>query len=483
MHTSCRVEFVLSLLASPVFCQTVFVVALSFVSVAAGADPPPMRGLEEVDHAQVELRGGFWGPRLRTHHEVTVPHALNCLEKDGHVTNFDKAAGVFDGPLQGHRAFDSDLHKALEGAAYSLQHYEDSRLRQRVEGILDRVLAAQQKDGFLISHFIVEGLDKRWEDLRLDHQMYNAGHFFEMAVAHYRLTGDPKALNAAKRFADHLDSVFGPGKRYDVDGHQEVELALVKLYRATGERRYLELSRFFLDERGCAHGTERKPFDPRTVVEPAKPQGPQTAEQRRTNFRARLRIRNGRMQDHKPVVEQHEAVGHAVRAGYMYAAMADIVRFMDAPDYEAALDHLWSDVVSRKMYITGGIGTAQYGDEGFGDPYRLPNGSAYCESCAAIAHVLWQHRMNLLKGQAKYADVMELTLYNGVLSGISVSGDRFFYQNPLAGKGGNGPHGLDFPAARRTLRASSRRLAGWPMPAANGRSMSTSISPGRPRSR
>ena len=412
------------------------IVTLSFMSIAEGADVLSNRGLYEVSHKQVDLRGGFWGPLLKTQHEVTVPHALNSLEKDGHVTNFDKAAGVFDGPLQGHHAFDSDLHKALEGAVCCLQHYDDSRLRQRVEGILDRILAAQQKDGFLISYFIVNGLDKKWEDLRLEHQMYNAGHFFEMAVAHDRLTGDPKVLNAAKRFADHIDSVFGPGKRYDVDGHQEVELALVKLYRATGERRYLELSRFFLDERGYAHGTERKPFDSKTVVEPPKPQGPQTAEQRRANFRARLRVRNGRMQDHKPVVEQHEAVGHAVRAGYMYAAMADIVRFMDAPGYEGALDRLWSDVVGRKMYITGGIGTAQYGDEGFGDPYRLPNGSAYCESCAAIAHVLWQHRMSLLKGQAKYADVMELTLYNGMLSGISISGDRFFYQNPLASKGG-----------------------------------------------
>jgi DUF1680 family protein len=397
-------------------------------------DLPPVRGLEEVNHSQVDLRGGFWGPRLKTHHEVTLPYGLNCLEKDGHVTNFDKAAGAFDGPLQGHHAFDSDLHKALEGAAISLQHTDDSALRRRVDSILDRILAAQQKDGFLISCWIVQGLDKKWDDLRLQHQMYNAGHFFEMAVEHHRLTGDPKALDAAKRFADHVDALFGPGKRYDVDGHQEVELALIKLYRATGERRYLELSRFFLDERGYAHGTERKPFDPATAIEPPKPQGPQTQEQRRAYFQARLRVRNGRMQDHKPVVEQHEAVGHAVRAGYMYAAIADVVRFMDAPGYEHALDDLWRDVVSRKMYLTGGVGAAQYDDEGFGDPYRLPNASAYCESCAAVAHVLWQHRMGLLKGQAQYADVMELTLYNGVLSGISISGDRFFYQNPLASK-------------------------------------------------
>jgi len=415
---------------------TVFLLVLGFVSAAAWADLPPSRGLDEVNHERVELRGGFWGPRLKTHHEVTVPHALNCLEADGHVTNFDKAAGVYDGPLRGHHAFDSDLHKALEGALYSLGHRDDPKLRRRVEGILDRILAAQQEDGFLVSCYIVKDPDKRWQNLRLEHQLYNAGHFFEMAVEHHRLTGQTKVLDAARRFADHIDGIFGPGKRYDVGGHEEVELALVKLYRATGQRRYLELARFFLDERGHAHGRQRKPFDPDTVstqLPTFKP--PLTQEQRRAVRRARNSIRNGRMQDHKPLTRQHEAVGHAVRAGYVYSAMADIARFMDAPAYEQALDHLWRDVVSRKMYLTGGIGTAQYGDEGFGDPYVLPNESAYCESCAAIAHVLWQHRMNLLKGQAKYADVMELALYNGVLSGISISGDAFFYQNPLASKG------------------------------------------------
>jgi DUF1680 family protein len=262
-----------------------------------------VRGLEEVSHTQVELHGGFWGPRLKTQHDVTVPHALNELEKDGHITNFDKAVGKFDGLLKGHHAFDSDLHKALEGAVYSLQHFDDPQLRQRVDGVLDRILAAQQKDGFLISSFIVQQQDKRWEDLRLEHQMYNAGHFFELAVAHAQLTGDPKVLYAAKRFADHIDGIFGPGKRYDVDGHQEVELALIKVYRATGECRYLELAKFFLDERGYAHGTERKPFDPKTAVLPVKPERPLTAEQRRDLFHARLRVRNGRMQDHKPVVD------------------------------------------------------------------------------------------------------------------------------------------------------------------------------------
>ena len=402
---------------------------------AAEPNPKPLRGLREVSHESVELRDGFWGPRQKTHIEVTIPHALNALENDGHVTNFDKAAGKFDGPLRGHHAFDSDLHKALEGAMYSLRHSDDAALRWRVDAIVDRILAAQEKDGFLISYFIVQHRDQRWEDLRLEHQMYNAGHFFELAVEHQSLTGDPRMLDAARRFADHIDSIFGPGKRYDVDGHEEVELALIKLYRATGERRYLELARFFLDERGYAHGTERRPFDPQSVTLPVKPDGPLTAEQRSAYFQATLRVRNGRMQDHKPVVDQHDAVGHAVRAGYLYSAMADVVRFMDAPGYEEALDDLWRDVVDRKMYITGGVGTGQYNDEGFGDPYLLPNDSAYCESCAAIANVLWQHRMSLLKGEAKYADVMELTLYNGMLSGIAVSGDRFCYQNPLASGG------------------------------------------------
>ncbi|MCD6393019.1 MAG: glycoside hydrolase family 127 protein [Planctomycetes bacterium] len=428
MHTS-NAGFVHS------FVERLFVFAMCLASAPLWADVPPMRGLGDVSCEHVQLQGGYWGPRFKTACEVTVPHALDCLERDGHVTNFDKAAGVFDGPLRGHHAFDSDLHKALEGAMYCLQHHDDTKLRQRVEGILDRIVAAQQADGFLISYFIVNGLDKKWDDMRLEHQMYNAGHFFEMAVEHHRLSGEKKAIDAAKRFADHIDSVFGPGKRYDVGGHEEIELALVKLYRDTGERRYLELSRFLLDERGHLHGTERRPFQSGPLVAPERVEGQTDAEYRRAKWHASLRWRNGRMQDHKPLVEQTEATGHAVRAGYIYSAMADIARFMDAPEYEQAVDNLWQDVVSRKMYVNGAVGTAQYGDEGFGDPYLLPN-RTYCESCAGIAHVLWQHRMALLKADAKYADVMELALYNAAISGISIAGDAFFYQNPLQSNGG-----------------------------------------------
>jgi DUF1680 family protein len=414
---------------------TACVIAVSVFGVAARADQPPTKGLQEVPHDRVHLRGGFWGQRQKTHHEVTIPHSLNCLEADGHVTNFDLAAGKFDGPLRGHHAFDSDLYKALEGALYCLQHRDDSQLRRRVDDIVNRIVAAQQKDGFLISYYIVRDSDKRWDNLRLEHQLYNAGHLFEMAIEHHRLTGEAKVLDAARRFADQIDGIFGPGKRYDVGGHEEVELALIKLYRATGDRRYLELSRFFLDERGHAHGTERGTFDPSTAPAelPTFDHLP-AAERNRARRRARNSVRNGRMQDHKPLVEQDEAIGHAVRAGYLYSAMADIARFMDAPQYEQALDRIWHDVVFRKMYITGSLGTAQYHDEGFGDPYLLPN-RTYCESCANIAHVFWQHRMNLLKGDAKYADVMELALYNGAISGISIAGDQFFYQNPLTSNG------------------------------------------------
>jgi DUF1680 family protein len=425
---------------------------------------PPLHGLEEVGFQDVRLEGGFWGPRLERHHQTTIPHVLDKLEERKHMANFDIAAkvlkggttkqgatdpdqagqalegnpgnsgpgsedpkGAKDGEITGHSAFDSDVHKALEGASYTLGHTHDPALRERVESILERIVAAQEKDGYLVSYFTAKEPQNKWANLRLNHEMYNAGHFFEFAVAHQQLTGETKALDAAKRFADHIDKTFGPNKRYDVDGHQGVELALVKLYRATGEKRYLDLCRFFLEERGHLHGTERKPF---TEIAPRGDPPHLPGETMQEWRRKKWSMRNGRMQDHKPILQQTEAEGHAVRAGYMYSAMADVDRFSETSTYSEVLGKLWEDVVFRKMYLTGGLGTAQYGDEGFGDPYLLPN-KTYCESCASIAHVFWQHRMNLLKGEAKFADVLELVLYNSALSGMSLSGDSFFYQNPL----------------------------------------------------
>lgn len=445
-------------------------ICVAGLSVAAArAETSPVKGLEEVSQDHVQLKDGFWGPRQKTHLQVTIPHALDCLEADGHVTNFDIAAGRSEASLQGHHAFDSDLYKALEGALISLGHQDAPPLRARVDDILRRILAAQEDDGFLITCFIVRDRDRRWENLRLEHQLYNAGHFFEMAVEHRRLTGEDTVLAAARRFADHIDRVFGPGKRYDVGGHEEVELALVRLYRATGERRYLDLARFFLDERGHAHGTERRPFDASSVSAeiPSFDELP-PAERNRARRRARNSIRNGRMQDHKPLVEQHEAVGHAVRAGYVYSAMADVARFMDAPAYERAVESLWEDVVGRKMYLTGGVGTNQYHDEGFGDPYLLPN-RTYCESCANIANVLWQHRLNLLKADAKYADVMELTLYNSALSGIAISGDAFFYQNPLASDGARRSRWIGLSCCPTNLTRFIPQVGGFAYATGNGR--------------
>ncbi|MDP6635405.1 MAG: glycoside hydrolase family 127 protein [Phycisphaerae bacterium] len=419
---------------SNVTVLTVIALAFGLVASSSPGDTPPIRGLTEVANQQVKLAGGFWGPRLKTAHMTTIPHSLDHLERDGHVTNFDKAAGKIEGDASGHAAFDSDLYKALEGAMYCLQNKPDKALSKRVDGILDRIIAAQQDDGFLIAYFMLKEQKYRWDRLRTMHQMYNAGHYFEMAIEHHKVTGDGKVLNSAIKFADHIDSIFGEGKRYDVDGHQEIELALVKLYRHTGKKKYLTLSRFFLDERGHAHGTERKIYDLRTPPKTAYPYEKDLPE-RAKRLRARVRQRNGRAQDHRPIIDEKRAVGHAVRAGYMYAAMADIVRFSKAPAYEKVLGHLWEDVVARKMYITGSVGTAQYHDEGYGDAYLLPN-RTYCESCANIAHVLWQHRMALLHAEAKYADVMELALYNGAISGITIAGNGFSYQNPLESRGG-----------------------------------------------
>lgn len=441
--------------------------------ICLGVEPAtpiaPNVGFKEVPHDNVTWSGGFWGKRLDIHQKTTIPHVLDHLEQRHHFDNFDVAAKVVSGgklvtgseegaesgsPLDGdptgektpekaaeksagrdivgNHAFDSDAYKGLEGACHSLCLHEDPALEKRVNGYIDRIVASQQKDGYMITYYTAKEPENRWKNLRLNHEMYCAGHFFELAVAHHHLTGSTKALDAAKRFADHIDGIFGPGKRYDVGGHQEIELALLKLYRATGEKRYLDLSRFFLDERGHAHGTERKPF---TDVPPRAVPKQQPGESMKDFRQRKWSTRNGRMQDHKPLLEQTEAVGHAVRAGYTYAAMADIARFSDAPEYAKAVRTLWEDVVFRKIYLTGGLGTAQYADEGFGDPYLLPN-KTYCESCASMASVFWQHRMGLMDGDAKYADVMELTLYNGAISGLGIGGDSFFYQNPLESPGG-----------------------------------------------
>jgi hypothetical protein len=367
-----------------------------------------------VTFTEVTFDDRFWLPRLTTNREVTIPYDFRKCEQTGRIDNFAKAAGLMDGPHEGIFFNDSDVFKIVEGAAYSLSLHRDPELDAYLDDLIAKIAGAQEEDGYLYTARTIdpeamdperEGLT-RWSNLKVNHELYNVGHLYEAAVAHHQATGKRTLLDVAIRNAELIDSVFGPGKIRDVPGHQEIEIGLAKLYRATGERRYLDLAKFFLDQRGQPdRGNLQSNFDS-----------------------------PGYMQDHLPVIEQREAVGHAVRAGYLYSGMADVAALTGDRDYIAALDALWTNVVARRMYVTGGIGSRHHG-EAFGDDYELPNAEAYAETCAAIANALWNHRMFLLHGDAKYLDVLERTLYNGFLSGISLQGDTFFYANPLASDG------------------------------------------------
>ena len=356
----------------------------------------------------------FWLPRLTTNREVTIPYDFRKCEETGRIDNFAKAAGVMAGPHEGIFFNDSDVFKVVEGAAYSLSLHPDCNLDAYLDDLIAKIAGAQEDDGYLYTARTIdpgamdperEGLT-RWSNLRVNHELYNVGHLYEAAVAHHQATGKRTLLDVAIRNAELIDSVFGPGKIRDVPGHEEIEIGLAKLYRVTGERRYLELAKFFLDQRGQPdRGNLQSNYD-----------------------------NPGYTQDHLPVTEQREAVGHAVRAGYLYSGMADIAALTGDRAHIDALDALWTNVVAKRMYLTGGIGARHHG-EAFGDDYELPNAKAYAETCAAVANALWNHRMFLLHGDAKYLDVAERTLYNGFLSGISLHGDTFFYANPLASDG------------------------------------------------
>ena len=356
----------------------------------------------------------FWLPRLTTNREVTIPYDFRKCEETGRIDNFAKAAGLMAGPHEGIFFNDSDVFKVVEGAAYSLSLHPDSELDAYLDDLIAKIAGAQEDDGYLYTARTIEpeamdpereGLT-RWSNLRVNHELYNVGHLYEAAVAHHQATGKRTLLEVATRNAELIDSVFGPGKIRDVPGHEEIEIGLAKLYRVTGERRYLALAKFFLDQRG---------------------------QPDRGNLQANY-DNPGYTQDHLPVTEQREAVGHAVRAGYLYSGMADVAALTGDRAYIDALDALWTNVVAKRMYLTGGIGARHHG-EAFGDDYELPNAKAYAETCAAIANALWNHRMFLLHGDAKYLDVLERTLYNGFLSGISLQGDTFFYANPLSSDG------------------------------------------------
>ncbi len=369
----------------------------------AGCRTQDSAQLRAVPFTEVVITDEFWAPRIETNRKVTVPYDFKKCEETGRIDNFAKAGGLMEGKFEGIYFNDSDLYKVIEGAAYSLKSHPDPELEEYVDGVIDKIAAAQWEDGYLYTFYSLPERqpEKRWTDVRNKHELYCAGHFFEAAVAYYQATGKRKILDVAIRLADYIDSVFGPDKKHDVPGHEEIEMGLVKLYGVTGNERYLKIAKFFLDERGQSERRE---------------------------------IYGEYCQDHKPVVEQDAAVGHAVRAGYLYSGMADVAALMGDASYIQALRRIWQDVVTKKLYITGGVG-ARGGGESFGEDYELPNKTAYCETCAAIANAMWNHRMFLLHGDAKYIDVLERVIYNGFLSGISLSGDKFFYPNPLASDG------------------------------------------------
>ena len=365
-------------------------------------DPVPFTSVKVTDH--------FWGQRLKTSREVTIPLAFRKSEETGRIKNFEKAAHPSeDYKVEGFSFDDTDIYKTIEGASYSLQTYPDKRLEKYIDSILAIVATAQEPDGYLYTARTMNPKHphdwvgkERWVAVEnLSHEFYNLGHMIEGAIAHYQATGKRNFLDIAIKYADCVCRAIGnaPEQKRLVPGHQIAEMALVKLYLVTGDRKYLDQAKFFLDARGY---TGRK---------------------------------DAYSQAHKPVIEQDEAVGHAVRAVYMYSGMADVAAITGDSSYIKAIDRIWDNIVSKKMYITGGIGARHQG-EAFGDNYELPNLSAYCETCAAIGSVYMNYRLFLLHVDAKYFDVLERTLYNGLISGVSLDGGSFFYPNPLASDGG-----------------------------------------------
>ena len=365
----------------------------------------PLKMIKQIDFSHVKINDNFWSPRLSKHVSATLPVCIDQIENQtGRIRNFENAAKG-EGEHSGIFFDDSDVYKALEGMAYSLINNPDSELEKKADEWIDKFAAAQQPDGYINTFYTLTGLDKRWTNMD-KHEMYCAGHMIEAGVAYYQATGKRKLLDVCIRMTDHMMSQFGPGKRHWVPGHEEIELALVKLYQTTQEQKYLDFAYWLLEERGHGHGTMGDEGKWHPVY----------------------------YQDIVPVRQLTDISGHAVRCMYLYCGMADVAALKNDTGYIAAMDRLWDDVVHRNMYITGGIGSS-HDNEGFTEDYDLPNLDAYCETCASVGMVLWNQRMNQLTGDSKYIDVLERSLYNGALAGISLGGDRFFYVNPLESKG------------------------------------------------
>ncbi|PSR53461.1 glycoside hydrolase family 127 protein [Adhaeribacter arboris] len=378
----------------------------AFVSVSLRAQTPTKK-FEPVSFSQVTITDNFWKPKLDKVATTTLQACIYQTEgKTARIRNFEKVARKQNEKHEGIYYDDSDVYKALEAIAYSLKNHPDAALEKKADEWIDKIAAAQLPDGYLNTYYTLTDLSKRWTDME-KHEDYNAGHLLEAAVAYYNTTGKRKLLDVAIRFADHIDNTFRLQNRHWVSGHQEIELALMKLYHATHNDRYLKLADWYLEQRGHGYGKGviwDQWKDPKYC------------------------------QDDVPVKEQKEITGHAVRAMYLYTGAADVAAATKDAGYLQAMNNVWEDVIFRNMYITGGIGSSGK-NEGFSKDFDLPNEEAYCETCASVGMVFWNQRMNLLTGDAKYVDVLERSLYNGALDGLSLSGDRFFYGNPLASSG------------------------------------------------
>ena len=368
------------------------------------AQTPVDYAIQGIPFNTVSLNDGFWLPKIETNRTITIPSSFQKCEETGRVENFILASGAKKGKFLTVYPFDdTDIYKTIEGAAFSMTVHPDKALDRYVDSLIAIVAAAQEPDGYLYTARTIDPAhphdwsgSERWvKESELSHELYNSGHLFEAAAAHFIATGKRNLLNIALKNANLLVQVFGPGKRDDAPGHEIVEMGLVRLYRITGEKKYLDLAKFFIDCRG--------------------------------------KIPNSKQfysQNHIPFVQQTEAVGHAVRAAYLYSGVADVAALTGNKEYIDAIDKIWENTVTKKFYITGGIGALHAG-EAFGADYELPNLTAYNETCAAIANVYWNYRMFLLHGDAKYIDVLERSLYNNVISGIGLDGKTFFYPNPL----------------------------------------------------
>ena len=386
---------------------TTFFLLLGLLFACNSESPKADYPIQGIPFNEVKIDDQFWSSKIETNRTVTIPAAFAKCEEMGRMDNFLIAGGKMKGPVKGKMPFDdTDVYKTIEGASYSLTTTPDPKLDAYLDSVINIIKTGQEKDGYLTTYKTIDSTyapaswctpGGRWKNLNCSHELYNSGHLFEAAVAHFRATGKKSFLDIATKNADLLVRVFGDGKNPQVPGHQIVETGLIKLYQVTGKKEYLKLAKHFLDFRGDS--TKRK-------------------------------IWGSYNQDHQPVVKQEEAVGHAVRAEYMYSGMTDIAALYKDPAYERAVDKIWDNIVSKKLYLTGGIGSRHQG-EAFGENYELPNLTAYNETCAAIANVYWNYRMFLLHGDSKYIDVLERSLYNGVISGISLDGKTFFYANPL----------------------------------------------------